>query len=239
MKTTKVIGVDIGNSSIKSAEFFDDGFDHIQNWSSLNDLNHEYEGAYFVVCTVGESRNEIENTLSNSFVLNHDVPIPIRSEYKSPETLGLDRLAAAVGSHVTFPNDDLLIVDIGSCMTIDFLSGDGVFKGGFISPGPEMRLKAMNHYTNGLPLIDWTRNDNEIDIGKDTVSCMINGVFQGIVNEINGHFTTFNKKHPSLKVVLTGGFAKDFESNLKAPIFASSKIVLTGLHAIWKYNEGK
>ena len=179
-----------------------------------------------------------ENTFQNYDVkvLSHQTPLPITLDYNTPETLGSDRIAAAVGANEFFPEKNNLVIDLGTCMTIDLIDSSGVFRGGIISPGIVMRMRSMAHYTGQLPDIsaEWHTFDSS-EIGKTTKECIFSGSFWGIVHEINSVLRTLEKDFTSLNMIITGGDAHFFESRLKAHIFAGSKIVQKGLYRIWKY----
>ena len=157
-------------------------------------------------------------------------------DYLTPETLGADRIAAAVGANDLFPNQNNVIIDLGTCMTIDLVDSSGTFKGGVIAPGMKMRMKSMASFTSALPDIseDEISRDSGI-LGKTTQECLWSGSFWGIYHEINGVIRTLEADFTSLNIIVTGGDAHYFESNLKAHIFAGSKIVQRGLYRIWKH----
>ncbi len=232
MAKQQVIGVDIGNTSIKTAEFFTDDIGEIRRWESESEILEEFDDAFFVVVSVRKNKPDFPNY----WQLTHESKLPIRLNYDTPETLGLDRIASAVGAHSHFPKTNLLIIDGGSCVTYDLVSEDGAFEGGVISPGLEMRYRAMHEFTGKLPKL--SHSISEINLpGKSTEECIRAGAELGLKNEIEGFLQTFNKKLPDLQVVTTGGLLPCFDSSIKKPIFASSKIVLSGLYAIWKFNE--
>ena len=238
MSNHKIIGVDIGNSSIKTAEFLIDELGEIRKWESLDEITREYPNAYFVVSSVASSEEEITRKLKKCLIVTANIKLPLSLNYHTPETLGSDRIAAAVGAWDVFPDTDLLIVDGGTCVTYDLVTADGVYQGGMISPGLDMRFQAMHTFTDALPLVtsDSIISKAEL-IGKSTIEGLSLGATKGLEFEIRGVLDFFNKKHDRLQVVITGGLGFDFESILKARTFASSKIVLGGLHAIWKFNE--
>jgi len=231
-----IVGLDVGNSAIKSAEFLDDDIGEVTFWHSFAELKKQYPQAKFFVCSVGMAAKAILRELPGSRFFTTQTPTPLLLNYQTPETLGPDRLAAGVGGWVEFPNKNLLIIDGGTCITYDVVTNEGVFEGGIISPGISLRLKSMHTFTDALPDLSPTKNYPYI--GKTTAECMQAGAQQGLVYEIEGFLNFFNKKYEDLQVIVTGGFVPSFESSTKAPIFASSKIVLMGLHAIWKMNEG-
>ncbi|MCP4457152.1 MAG: type III pantothenate kinase [Cytophagales bacterium] len=238
MNNQKTIGVDIGNSAIKTAEFFATEVKEIRIWEDLDQVISAYPEAHFIVSSVGISEKEIKPKLKSFTMVNSRMALPISLNYESTETLGSDRIAAAAGAWDLFPNTNLLVIDAGTCVTYDLITSDGVFQGGMISPGFNIRLQAMHQFTNGLPLVDPEQDLNSTDIvRKSTKECVWQGAKSGLSFEIEGVLESFNKKYDRLQVVITGGLMLDFESTTKAHIFANSKIVLNGLHAIWKFNE--
>ncbi len=165
--------------------------------------------------------------------LDHNTKIPLKNLYKTPETIGLDRLAVAVAAHAKFPENEKIIIDLGTAITIDYVNSNGEFIGGNISAGLELRLKALNQYTQKLPLIDHktiAQNNNTEQFGTSTQQALIQGTVQGICNEIEGYITQNSNK----KVFLTGGDAKYFEKLIKFPIFVDCQANLKGLLRILK-----
>lgn len=228
----EVILVDIGNTLIKSAEVINNTIGQVLTFNSFDDLLSAYPSNIdLMICTTRSEKIESDNAI----YLNPKTIIPIRIDYKTPETLGMDRVAAAVGAFELFPKNDSLIIDMGTCITMDLVTHDGIFKGGVISPGFTMRMKAMAEKTQNLPDISgqWKEIENK-PLGKSTQECLLAGSFNGILNEIEGTINALSKDFTSINVILTGGDAHYFESRLKAHIFAGSKIVLTGLYRIWK-----
>ena len=237
MSNPKTVGVDIGNTSIKTAEFFDSDIGEIKKWTNLSLVENAYPEALFVVSSVGMRTAEVRSLLKSSLILDTNTALPILLNYQTPDTLGSDRLAAAVGAWRLFPERNILVVDAGTCVTYDLVTSDGVFQGGMISPGLEMRLKAMHQFTNGLPIVKISEEFSEELVGQSTSACILAGARHGLKHEIEGILESFNKKHDRLQVVATGGLSLGFESTANTRIFANSKIVLSGLHAIWKFNE--
>lgn len=167
--------------------------------------------------------------------LTHETPVPIKNLYKTPQTLGADRLAAVIGANAIQPNRDLLIIDAGTCITFDFIDRHGQYHGGNISPGMEMRLKSLHAFTNKLPEV---KADGKIPSYGDTTETAIRaGVYHGITFEIAGYISQLQKNYPQLLVFLTGGDKFSFDTNLKSSIFADSFLVLKGLNRILEYND--
>lgn len=167
--------------------------------------------------------------------LTASTPIPIRNDYSSPRTLGMDRLAAAVGAWSMKPGCDILVVDAGTAVTFDLVSADGAYKGGNIAPGTELRFKALHEYTDALPLV---KPEGETPLfGTDTESAIRSGVVNGIRHELYGFITRLSSTYPSLLVFLTGGDAGLFDIIGKSTTFAVPDLVLRGLARVVDFNE--
>ena len=162
--------------------------------------------------------------------------VPIGNSYATPQTLGADRLAAAVGGTTLFPDGDLMIVDFGTAITIDYVV-DGKFVGGNISPGMTTRFRALADYTAKLPLCSPT--DEVLTYGRTTKEAIEQGVMQGIVNEIEGYISAFLHKKAKKYIIFTGGDAKYFVKRIKNTIFADCVPVICGLNRILNYNADK
>ena len=162
-------------------------------------------------------------------------PLPFMLDYDTPKTLGKDRLAAAAGALDLFPNTNLLIIDAGTCITMDVLTAGGLYLGGNISPGIEMRAQAMHDYTARLPRV--TANLPKQRIGKGTETALQNGAVLGAILEIQGYVNWCRRRFPRLQVVLTGGNAPLLVNQLKTRIFADAFLVLRGLHKILSLYE--
>ena len=160
-------------------------------------------------------------------------PIPLENHYHTPETLGADRLAAAVGAQAMHPNCDIMIVDFGTAITIDFVEG-GAFKGGNISPGVTTRFRALADYTARLPRCYAT--DEVLDYGRTTKEAIEQGVMRGVEHEILGYAEAFMQKNGEKCIIFTGGDAKYFVKRIKNTIFADCEPVIFGLNRILNYN---
>ena len=164
-------------------------------------------------------------------------PVPVRNLYQTPETLGKDRLAAAVGAYGLFTGRDILVFDAGTALTIDFIDKEGNYRGGNISPGLKMRFRALNEYTQKLSL--QTQTDDYKMIGDSTASAIVAGVQNGIIFEIDAYMDHFVKKFPQLVTILTGGDVNFFVNKIEKRIFAEPNLVLIGLEKIINFNIKK
>lgn len=232
--------IDFGNTNIKGGVFDADRLiSHFAFLGIEEARDFINQGIYFQigVCSVNQSKEDIIEAipeLKNALFLSYHTSSPLRMDYDTPETLGMDRLAAAIGANSIYPGKPLMVIDIGTCITYDFVSRDGVYEGGLISPGIELRYKAMNDYTQNLPLLNLRNTD--ILIGKSTEQSMVSGVINGIAGEMQAHTSQFMLNNADLKVIMTGGGAKIFESKIKSDIFVSLEIVLVGLNRVLEYN---
>lgn len=161
-------------------------------------------------------------------------PVPVGNAYRTPATLGRDRLAAAVGAAGLFPGRNVLIADFGTALTLDLLTADGVFRGGCISPGLRMRLRALHDYTATLPLCE-PADDAEL-LGASTEEAVVRGVMNALTFEVEGYIARLEEKFDDLQVIFTGGDAKFFDKRIKNTIFANCNLVLCGLDRILEYN---
>ncbi len=166
--------------------------------------------------------------------LSHQTPLPIQLLYQTPETLGRDRIALAVAGNNYYPQNDVLVIDAGTCITYDFVDCKGNYHGGAIAPGVQMRFKALHSFTDKLPLVPFS--SEPILIGQNTQQSILSGVVTGVLAEMDGIIQQYLQLYPSLKILLTGGDTPFFESRLKNEIFASSNLLLEGLNQILNYN---
>jgi len=166
--------------------------------------------------------------------LNANTPLPIENCYKTPETLGKDRIAAAVGGFDLYPDTNLLIIDAGTAITYDILNEKHQYLGGNISPGIEMRFKALHQFTGKLPLI--SRNTFGKLYGTTTEEAIWAGVQHGVVFEVDKAIETFKEFYTNLKVIITGGDADFFDKKLKNSFFVNFNLIALGLNRILEYN---
>ncbi len=183
-----------------------------------------------LVCSVGTAHTAILEHFPQAIGLTPETPLPITNNYGTPKTLGPDRLAGVVGARSIFPNDPCLVIDLGTCITYDFINEAGTYQGGGISPGMNLRYRALHEFTAKLPLLSF--EDFPELIGSDTRSSMQSGVVNGLIAELDGIIDQYLQKHPKLKVLFCGGDASLFESRTKHRIFTEKALVLKGLFKI-------
>ncbi|MCL4136854.1 UNVERIFIED_CONTAM: hypothetical protein GTU68_035373 [Idotea baltica] len=231
--------IDLGNTFGKLAYFdgleltsYERGLNINGILKSLKKVNPEK----IIICSVTKSIAELTELfadIDNKHILSVESELPIKNGYKTPKTLGYDRIAAAVGAFYQFPEENCLIIEMGTAIKYDFLNKNGTFEGGIISPGLRMRFKALHTFTKKLPLI---KEDGVPElIGTSTESCIRSGVVNGMAAEINGLISKYQEKE-TLKIIIGGGDADFFESQINYPTFAASNLVLKGLNRILIYN---
>tara|TARA_A100001234_G_scaffold205249_1_gene200780 strand:- start:6412 stop:7137 length:726 start_codon:yes stop_codon:yes gene_type:complete len=170
-----------------------------------------------------------------TFELDSNFIFPFKLNYQTPETLGNDRLALAAAATILFPNSNNLVIDAGTCITIDLIDNNNHFMGGSISPGVKMRYKSLNNYTANLPLLE---NQNNFNFpGNSTDASIHAGVIGGVSNEIMGFVDKINSRYNKVNVILTGGDAKILSKTLKITIFANQNFILEGLNCILNLNK--
>ncbi len=169
------------------------------------------------------------------YELSHETPLPFINGYQSPDTLGRDRVAGLAGALALGYKPPLLVIDAGTCITIDLLDGQKLFVGGSISPGMQMRLEAMHTFTHRLPLI--AMDEDAVLPGTDTRSALTAGAQMGAVCEIEGQIARYKDLYPKLNVVLTGGDMDFLVRRLKSAIFAHADLVLAGLNYILNHQS--
>jgi type III pantothenate kinase len=167
--------------------------------------------------------------------LNSETKVPFQNNYKTPKTLGVDRIALVTSSILKFPNKNVLIIDAGTCITYDFINKNNIYLGGAISPGLRLRYQSLNDLTANLPLLEIKRPKKVI--GNTTISSIHSGVVLGTIYEIQGVIKVYSEKYSDLTVILTGGDAKMLSKQLKSSIFANSDFLLEGLNYILEFNS--
>ena len=239
--------IDQGNSRTKVALFREDG-KLIKSFIYRSFHSTEVErlfALYPISDSIISSVSNIEpavvnslNRLSKLFILfDHTTPIPIKNLYDTPQTLGQDRLAAAVGGNALMPDTNLLIIDAGSAITYDFVSANNEYMGGNIAPGIKMRLTVLRQMTKKLPQVEVEENQLIPLFGKNTNDAIAAGVIRGIVFEVKGYMRTLGEKVDSFQTVISGGSAPYIINNLQQPVRTERHLVLIGLNRILEYNK--
>jgi len=236
--------IDIGNTYTKIAVFKQYELLYNAKYRELNtgnigDLLKDYPIKQAIISTVKNRNQETwQQVLAGSTRLvyfNAAMNRLIKNHYLSPETLGADRLAAVTGAHYLYPGNDNLVISGGTCITYDWVDAGGNYFGGSISPGLNMRYKALNNYTAGLPLVDADVNFGTF-YGNNTISSILSGVQNGIKYELTGFIESYRANEKELNIVLSGGDSIFFDTLLKNSIFApcikiEPFLVLKGLNA--------
>ena len=235
----KYLAIDIGNTAVKTGFFEETQLVSVKKSGSVREVLAglgDYAGVPVIVASVVHTEEELKQLFAGfarKVILSPQTPVPLQNAYGSRETLGYDRLAAAVGANGRFPGRNCLIVDIGTAVKYDFVSAGNAFVGGVISPGRKMRFQALHTFTKKLPLVDAT----EIPalVGTHTEACIQSGVMNGMVAELNGMIGSYQESYNPV-VLLCGGDALYFETQIKYPTFAAPNLVLEGLIRILLYN---
>ncbi|WNH09237.1 type III pantothenate kinase [Thalassobellus suaedae] len=237
--------IDVGNSFVKLAVYsknklifkeiveIDKVLEHI---ISIKNKYNKLTNA--IISSVGRLRKDdikVINQLFDLLVLDSRTKLPFKNLYKTPNTLGVDRIALVCASVNQYPKNNVLVIDAGTCITYDFINTKNEYLGGAISPGLRMRYKGLNNLTATLPLLD-TKTPNNI-IGNSTEESIHSGVVNGVLKEIDGVIKEYEQKYSDLTVILTGGDANFLSKQLKSSIFANSNFLLEGLNFILKFNS--
>lgn len=238
------LAIDIGNTHVKAAVF--DGEQLVETFKS-----REAEDAFVAMIfeaypAIGGAilasvrtdsagfEDAVRKRVKNYMRFDADTRIPITNLYATPESLGADRLAAAVGANAIYPGNNVMIVDFGTAITIDVVTSAGEFLGGNISPGVDTRFRALHDYTSNLPLCENT--GRTVLLGSTSEEAICSGVVNGVLYEIEGYIMRLDEEFEDLKIIFTGGDGKYFAKRLKNTIFATYDLVVHGLNRIMEYN---
>ncbi|QMU63645.1 MAG: type III pantothenate kinase [Flavobacteriaceae bacterium] len=235
--------IDVGNTRVKAAVFkgiaivWSISFDHHDIEIKIKELKKKYPVSRVMLSKVTTKiSTEIKNILESDFFieLSNTTPVPFKNVYNSPKTLGIDRIALAAAAVEKYPDTNVLIIDAGTCITFDFVSSKKAYTGGAISPGVQMRYKALHEYTDALPNLKPEYSANLT--GTTTKEAIHIGVLSGVVKEIEGTIHEYKMKYSDLTVVLTGGDTNFLAKQLKSSIFANQNFLLEGLNSILIFN---
>lgn len=235
--------VDAGNTNVKYALVSDGCVMELYYGRSCAENVREMVRKPGITCGICSSVRELDPEEKNflesldfpMMYLSADLPLPLEIAYSTPQTLGPDRIAAAVGAWKRSPGRNILIIDAGTAITYDVVTCGGVYLGGNISPGKDLRFKALHEHTGKLPLTD-EAGDIPL-VGYTTETALRSGVIRGIQYEISGCISRLSSEYERLLVFLTGGDAEMFEIPIKNSIFAERFLVLEGLDCICEFNE--
>jgi type III pantothenate kinase len=200
-------------------------------------IGKEYDIKNAILSSVVNDTQNIEEYLEEKYTfikLSETTPLPIQNAYKTKHTLGSDRLACAVAAHNLFSGENVLVLQLGTCITSDFITDEGIYTGGSISPGMEMRFNALHHFSEKLPLVKYQSID--YITGKTSEESILSGVINGIIAECNYLIANYKLNYPHLKVVITGGNLKEFADAIKNDITTFPNLVISGLDLILYYN---
>lgn len=235
------LAVDLGNTTAKIGLFDDNQLLTTYAPVSLDDvirLVQETPVSHAVVCSVNQDatgwQQALQPFITSVWVLNHQLPVPLRLRYQTPQTLGADRVAAVCGAKVLYPAKTCLVMDVGTCLTYDLVDIDNLHWGGSISPGLRMRFRAIHAFTARLPLLE-PEPAPEL-IGVTTKDAILSGVINGMTAEMEGIIRKYGENFPEMRVLFCGGDAKFFENSVKEPIFVIPELVLIGLNRIIQHN---
>lgn len=238
------LALDIGNTVIKIAIFSNNKIVLKRNFEKLTVPNIEFiledfpKTSKAILSSVSHTGNDIiefcYNRFDLFFELNYSLSYPFKINYKTPETLGNDRIAAIAAAYYLFPQKNVLVIDIGTAVTYDLLTENGEYLGGNISPGIKLRYKSLHEHTDKLPLLDISKE--EILLGNSTNSAITAGVQNGLLFEIENYISKLSREFKNLKIILTGGDSLLFDKKIKSSIFVHSNLILTGLNRILEYN---
>lgn len=206
----------------------------------LNEVLQTYRPEATILSSVVDHPAEMETLLgahTHFHRLSHHTRLPFTLPVGKPETMGTDRLALAAAAVWLYPNSHNLAIGLGSCITFNFIDKNARFMGGAISPGLEMRLRAMHEFTARLPLVQATWNVPLI--GYDTATNLQSGVVLGMAKEIDGIVDAYAERYLNFNVLLTGGDIPFLEPHLKNRIFADPHLIFKGLYAISEVNRGR
>lgn len=252
-----ILTIDLGNTRAKFTLFEADGRP-AQHWVVAHErlvqelqqlFSHHDEITAVSWCAVGDVPTALTTWFEHAPCKVYELrptapPRGIIVDYRTPETLGADRLAAVMGARLLLPNRALLVIDAGTCITFDMMTPTGHFLGGNISPGLSMRLRAMHEHTARLPLVE--REGATPQYGCNTETALRSGVVRGIHHEIMGYVAELRQEWPDGCVFLTGGDGGAFDIETKtcdfakengaiaadSCIFADELLVARGLYAL-------
>lgn len=236
----EIFVIDAGNTSIKCGRILDAQVSDVQRFAlddiaSLLEFISSQKNVFSVISSViSEDLSERILAISPGFVVRSTSKLPINSQYESPETLGMDRLCNAVAVAAQMETEFGVSIDVGTCIKFDLVHKEQGYLGGSIAPGIDLRYKALNDYTEKLPLLS-NKTATPL-VGTSTKASIHSGVINGIEAEINGFVKDYESRYEHLTFFMTGGDASYFDIHSKNVIFADENLTLKGLFEIYRQN---
>ncbi|WP_396155457.1 type III pantothenate kinase [Flavobacterium sp.] len=240
-----LLTIDVGNTRIKAAVFEQNKMVEIIIFTQEelifqveNILNRFDKIQHVAISSVGTISEEAFLTLKHRVEIHfmtHQTKFPFNNLYATPTTLGIDRMVLATGATLQFPNQNRLIIDLGTCITYDFIDENDNYHGGAISPGIRLRYESLHHQTEKLPLLNKKYPDNFI--GNSTQESIHSGVINGVAFEIDGFIELYATQYAKFIIILTGGDSDFLAKRLKNTIFANSNFLLESLNQTFQYNQ--
>ena len=235
--------VDIGNTRTKIAWFDQDELIAVEIGNSEKEIQNILASRKIeksIISSVADEglTNFVISILEEPVILNSETTIPITNKYESPESLGRDRLANAVAANLLFNENNILIIDAGTCLKFDFINKSNEYIGGSISPGLTMRFKALHTFTDKLPLIS-PEQIEPVETGRNTAASIHSGCYTGMNNEIMATIRKYKDSYEDLRIIITGGDMEELqkmEFSQKNSIFADRWLTLRGLNQILRHN---
>ena len=235
--------IDIGNTNTKFFLFSHEKLiekGNFQNGKGTKAIQHVCSSNQIDAIIYSNVSNDKQNGLKRIFrnyivyEVNNNLKLPFKNKYKTALSLGSDRISLVCSAINKYPNKDVLIIDLGTCITYDFISSAKIYRGGAITPGFMMRYRSLNYYTSELPMLEF--NVPKDYNGNSTFESIHSGIYYGIIDEIQGRIDFYKKKFKHLKVILTGGDSNKLPNRLKSGIFADSNFIGEGLLYLLKFN---
>ncbi len=238
--------IDIGNTRAKLAVFEQDKLVHKNTTQTKNFFENvekllvDYPKIKIgIISSVAFFSEKEKNTLKKMvklLIINAEMELPFQNKYKTPNTLGQDRIALIAAAVKLHPNQNTLVIDAGTCITYDFINAENEYLGGSISLGLTTRYNALHNLTAKLPLLK-LEEDNNYLIGNTTEKSIHSGVINGVINEIEGNINNYKSLYQNLTIILTGGDTNFLANRLKSSIFANSNFLLLGLNHLLQINN--
>ncbi len=243
--TEMLLAIDIGNTKIKCAVFKQDT---IIELFVLDDAALQKETEKILLLypkitdlMISSVRNISKQEFSwmdkaiNICFVSYDSDFPFINNYKTPQTLGIDRMILASGATLRYPKQAKLVIDTGTAITYDFIDEEDNYLGGAISAGISLRYKALHNYTAKLPLLE--KPEQDYFIGQTTAESIHSGVVNGVVFEIEGFIRSLKDRHHNFIIILTGGDTVFLAKRLKSTIFANQNFLLESLNDLFQYQN--